>query len=113
MKPGIYHIRFSGGYSQNFGDGIGVITESSINGGDVGYFWSGPYQIKDGRISAKIHVKRWKQDVPNPLADLPEYDLIIDGEAPSDWSNFSAHGYIEQYPSTRVIISGLRLGDAV
>ena len=112
MKPGIYHIRFSGGVSQNFGDGIGVVTEGAINGGDPGYVWRGTYQIVDGRLSAKIHVKRWKHDVSNPLANLAEYNLIIEGQTTPDASTFSAEGHIEQYSSTRISLNGTRIDDA-
>ncbi len=112
MKPGIYHIHFGGGLSQNFGDGVGVITEGAINGGDAGYVWRGSYRIKSRRLSAKIHVKRWKHDVSNPILNIPEYDLIVEGDAPQDWSSFSAQGYIEQYPSTKITLTGTRIEDA-
>jgi hypothetical protein len=112
VKPGIYHIHFSGGYSQNFGDGIGVLTDGAINGGDPGYVWRGSFRIADGRISAKIHVKRWKHDISNPLANLAEYDLILEGQVADDLSTFSAEGHIEQYPSTRITLKGTRIDDA-
>jgi len=113
LRPSIYLIHFSGGPSRNDGNGIGVFKDGTINGGDPGYIYRGSYEIKDDRITGKINVKRWNPTVSNPIANLSEYDLIIEGQAPSDDAQFSIEGHIQQQPSVHVKIDGKRLEDAV
>jgi len=112
INPGIYRIRFSGGPSQNFGDGIGVFRDGTINGGDPGFVYRGSYEIRNGHISAKINIKRWNV-IPNPIMNLSEYDLIVESRAHTDGVRFSVEAQIQQQPNIRIQIDGERLEDAI
>jgi T3SS negative regulator,GrlR len=114
IQPGIYQLHFSGGPSHNTGDGIGVVKEGAINGGDPGYIYRGSYDVKDdGHVTAKINVKRWNPAISNPIANLSEYDLIVEGHAPTDGARFSVEGHVQQHPNIRIKIDGKRLEAAI
>ena len=112
LEPGIYRIRFVGGSAQNFGEGIAVLKDGKINGGDIGYVYRGSYERGNGYINAKINVKRWSV-VPNALMNLAEYDLIVEGQRQADRTGFLIHARIQQQPNISVQIEGKRLEDAV
>ena len=108
MKPGIYAVKFSAVSSSNFGEGLAVFKDGKVNGGDLGYFYRGSYEISDSRVTAKLKVKRW-----NPaFGSFPEFDLDLTGHIPPDWSLFHAEGFIVQNPQLRLTIDGRRLDDA-
>jgi hypothetical protein len=106
IRPGIYQIRFSGGSAYNFGEGIGVLKDGAINGGDSGFVYHGSYRIEDSHVSAKISVKRLNPAVPNPIVNLPEYDLIVERCAHADGVRFLVEGYVRQQPNLRIQIEG-------
>lgn len=111
MFSGIYHVHFRGGSSQNFGEGIAVFNDGKINGGDVGYVYRGSYQTTEKRIAAAINIKRWKPSVPNPLVNIPEYDLVVEAPSPDDWNNFSVSATAAQMPQITVLITCRRLAE--
>jgi T3SS negative regulator,GrlR len=114
MNPGIYHVHFKGGPSQNFGDGMAVFKDGTINGADPGYTYRGSYEIKDNKFLAKIAIKRWNPGVTNPTLNLAEYDLSVDVPVPGDWAKFSVAARVVQFPQIPPIsINGTRLVDAV
>jgi hypothetical protein len=112
LRPGIYQIRFIGGPAQNFGEGIAVLKEGKINGGDSGYVYRGSYEPEDGHIKAKINVKRWNV-VPNAIINLAEYDLIVESQRQTDGMGFLIHARIQQQSNIYIQIEGKRLEDVV
>jgi len=112
MKPGIYAVKFSAVSSSNFGEGLAVFKDGKVNGGDLGYFYRGSYEISDSRVTAKLKVKRWNHAVASIFGSFPEFDLDLTGHIPPDWSLFHAEGFIVQNPQLRLTIDGRRLDDA-
>jgi hypothetical protein len=111
IEPGIYQIRFVGGSDQNFGEGIAVLKDGKINGGDMGYVYRGSYERENGYINAKINVKRWNV-VPNALINLAEYDLIVEGQRQAAHTGFLIHARIQQQPNIAIQVEGKRIEDA-
>jgi T3SS negative regulator,GrlR len=111
MISGIYHVHFRGGPSQNFGEGIAVFKDGKINGGDVGYVFRGSYETTERRIASTINVKRWNPSVPNPLVNVPEYDLVVEAEVPGDWANFTVSASAPQIPQLAISISCRRIAE--
>ena len=102
MESGIYHFRFQGGPSGNYGDGIAVLKDGTINGGDVGYVYRGSYKTEGNRLIAKINLKQWKM-VPNALFNLPEFAINIDAPLPGDLKNFTLEGRLEGAGSVHLV----------
>ena len=112
MTPGIYAVKFSAVSSYNFGEGLVVFKDGTVNGGDLGYFFKGTYQIKDSKVTAELKIKRWNASVPSIFGSFPEFDLVLTGHMPPDWSLFHAEGNVVQNPQLRITIDGRRLDDA-
>jgi T3SS negative regulator,GrlR len=112
IRPGTYQLSFSGAPLQNTGAGSAVICDGTINGGDPGFVYRGSYEINDGRVTARINVKRWNP-ISNPIANLSEYDLIAEGNVSNDGKEFSIEGHVQQHPNIRIKIEGKRLEDKI
>jgi hypothetical protein len=112
MKPGIYHVKFSAVTSTNFGEGLAVFSNGTVNGGDPGYIYRGSYVISESAITANLRITRWNPAIPSIFGSFPEFDLKLTGHIPSDWSLFYAEGKVIQNPALNITINGRRLGDA-
>jgi hypothetical protein len=112
MKPGIYAVKFSAVSSSNFGEGLAVFKDGTVNGGDVGYFYRGSYELSGSTVTANLKIKRWNPAVASIFGSFPEFDLQLTGHMPPDWSLFHAEGIIVQNPQLRITIDGRRLDDA-
>ena len=112
MKAGIYLVKFSATSSNNFGEGLAVFKDGTVNGGDPGYIYSGSYDIAGSKVSAKLRIQRWNASIPSIFGSFPEFDLTLTGHIPPDWSLFHAEGSIIQYPQYGITVDGRRLADA-
>ena len=113
MKPGIYHVKFSTPASHNTGEGLAVLQDGKVNGGDSGYFYQGSYEVVDSKVTAKLHVERWNPVIPSIFGSFREFDLNLAGQTPSDFSLFYVEGRVIQFPQSRIMINGRRLADAI
>jgi type III secretion system (T3SS) negative regulator GrlR len=112
MTAGIYAVKFSAVGSYNFGEGLAVFKDGKVNGGDLGYFYRGSYEISDSRITARLKAKRYNPAIPSIFGSFPEFDLDLAGHIPSDGSLFHIEGNVVQNPQLRIVIDGRRLEDA-
>jgi hypothetical protein len=71
--------------------------------------YCGSYQTNGIGITASINVKRWNPAISNPVANLSEYDLTVEGHISDDWTGFSVEGYVQQHQNIRIKIEGRRL----
>jgi T3SS negative regulator,GrlR len=58
MQDGIYHVRFSSSVGSS-GEGLVVIKQGSVNGGDGGYLYIGQLIASGGTLSGRLNIKRW------------------------------------------------------
>jgi hypothetical protein len=112
MKPGIYYVTFSAAPSHNFGEGLAVFKDDKVNGGDIGYLYRGSYSVKDSKITAMLHIKRWNPAITSVFGSYPEFELELKGSVTPDWGLFSAEGTMTEQPQLHITIKGRRLGDA-
>jgi hypothetical protein len=112
MKPGIYHVKFSAVTSTNFGEGLAVFSNGTVNGGDPGYIYRGSYEISDSTITGTLRITRWNPAIPSIFGSFPEFELTLSGHMPPDSSLFYAEGKVVQNPALAITINGRRLADA-
>jgi hypothetical protein len=112
MKPGIYHVKFSAPSSTNFGEGLAIFSNGTVNGGDPGYIYRGTYELAGTVIKATLRITRWNPAIPSIFGSFPEFELTLSGHMPSDWSLFFAEGKVTQNPRLAITVNGRRLGDA-
>lgn len=112
MKPAIYHVKFTSSL-RDFGDGLAVFKDGSINGGDHGYLYLGTYEVDGSTVTAKLKVKRWNSSVTSVFGNIDEFALELKGSVTGDGDSFSAQGAIPQMQQMTITIDGRKLADAV
>lgn len=112
MKPGIYHVTFSSPTSHISGEGLAVITDGAINGGDQGYLYTGKFTAADSVLSSKLTVKQWRANFSGVFGNLSGFDLDLKGRVSDDWKTFSMRGNMTGNPQAAIVIDGRRIADA-
>src|SRR5438270_8667155 len=113
MKPGIYHIRFASTLAQQGGDGLAIIKDNTVNGGDAGYIYRGSVELSGNTATAKLNVKRWNQTAVSVFGNIAQFDLQVDGQVSSDLTRFSGQGFVIQNPNMRLTFNADRIEDAI
>jgi hypothetical protein len=106
MISGIYHVRFSSS-TQDFGDGIAVFKDGTVNGGDHGYLYTGSLSGD----KALLQIKQWNTAVTSVFGPIKNFQLDLTVNSQSS-ETFSATGGIVGQPTSKISISGKRLSDA-
>lgn len=79
MANGIYKASFAVGPSA--GEGIVVMRDGYLGGGDYGFTYEGQYQDNGGTLEGTLSVVQWDANVPNVFAGLTSFDLQFSGQA--------------------------------
>ena len=108
MLDGIYHVRFSS--QSDFGEGIAVFNNGSVNGGDHGYLYLGNIASKNKEVSGKLLIKRWKTSVNSVFGNLQQFELTVAGVEVNDRS-FQADGNIVGQQGMKIKILGELLSE--
>ena len=106
MISGIFRVRFSSS-TQDFGEGIAVFKDGSVNGGDHGYIYTG----KISGEKAMLKVKQWNPAVVSVFGPLKSFQLDL-AMTSQTADAFSATGSVAEHPASRINISGNKLSDA-
>lgn len=111
MLNGIYHVTFSSSYN-DFGEGVAVFKERSINGADYGYFYVGTQSEHVNGFSATLAIKQWNPSVESVFGPAKEFVLEVSGSS-SDDQSFVAQGNVVGQPQAKITIRGKYLSAAV
>lgn len=104
MQDGIYHVRFSSSIGSS-GEGLVVIKQGSVNGGDAGYLYIGRLDVNSETLSGHLNVKRWNAGHVSVFGSLDHFELQLSGKATTD-SSFSLAGGIPSQPGLTINIVG-------
>jgi len=104
MQDGIYHVHFSSSAGV-LGEGLAVIKQGAVNGGDPGYVYTGAISLNGGTMSGRLNIKQWNPAVPSVFGPLKNFDLQLTGQ--SNGSNsFTAAGGVATQPNLTINIKG-------
>ena len=70
MKDGIYNVVFES-HDASFGEGILVVSQGTVNGGDIGFIYQGKLQ----RPVMELRVRQYQTDILSVLGMEGEYTL--------------------------------------
>lgn len=92
-------------------EGKGVITLSNgrLSGGDSGYYYTGDYDINDGKIIGNIIAIKHNPNWESVFGNIDSFKLSFFGEVNSD--HFSAIGSVVGMPQYKISIIGKRKQD--
>ncbi len=113
MKKGIYYVEFKSSRGRT-GDGIIVLGNGAINGGDGGYYYRGRYKIdRSGIFAARLEIKRHKQTAASVFGPVPDYELAVHGRLADNGQEFDLVGAVPQTPADYMKITGRRIADVM
>lgn len=110
MKDGIYHVEFSSTMGAA-GEGLVVVKDGSVNGGDAGYLYKGTLAgSAEGQLRGQLHVQRWNPAHVSVFGPLDSFALSLEGRAAGE--GFSVTGGIPEHPGLSITIRGRFLAQA-
>ena len=109
MQNGIYHVRFASARA-SAGEGLVVVKDGSVNGGDAGYLYIGALREDAGQVHGKLRVQRWNAGHVSVFGPLSNFDLALTGRAAN--GDFTVSGSVPDQPQMRITIHGRRLAEA-
>lgn len=110
MQDGIYHVRFSSSVGSS-GEGLIVVKQGSVNGGDSGYLYTGHFNVTGNAISGRLNIKRWNPGHVSVFGSLDNFDLQLSGSSNAG-STFNVSGGMPSQPSLSISIAGRFLAPA-
>lgn len=111
MQDGIYHVTFSSSMGAG-GEGLAVVKNGAVNGGDVGYLYQGNLAATGDQVSGKLQVSRWNQNHVSVFGPLQRFDLALTGRTSAANDGFTVTGGIPNQPGLTITIRGRRLANA-
>jgi len=103
VKSGFYKVNFTSPQSGIIGEGIAIVGEGKINGGDQGYLYRGSYYVTADKLSGTLNIKQWNPNVVSIFGPLREFDLNLAGRATAD-GRLTIEGNVTQQPDLRIKI---------
>lgn len=79
MKNGIYHVSFESNLS-SFGEGIVVVNDGKVHGGDIGFTYRGHLD----RHVLELSISQYNCEIPSALGAKGDYQLILEYEKTSE-----------------------------
>lgn len=109
MQDAIYHVVFSSSVGAG-GEGLAVIKNGSVNGGDNGYLYQGALNLSGDKVSGTLQISRWNRTAVSVFGPLDQFKLQLSG-AVND-NGFTVSGGIPNQPGLTITIRGRRLAEA-
>jgi hypothetical protein len=110
MRDGIYHVRFVAS-STDMGEGLVVIKQGTMNGGDQGYLYTGQLAANGTSITGKLRVKKWHAGAVSVFGPLDDFELQLTGNDTPD-GGFRASGVVADPRGMTIVIEGRYLSAA-
>lgn len=110
MQDGIYHVRFSSSVG-SAGEGLVVIKQGSVNGGDAGYLYIGQFSVSGESLSGRLNIKRWNAGQVSVFGPLESFELQLSGNVTAG-NSFTLSGGIPSQPGLMITIAGRFLSAA-
>lgn len=110
MSQGIFHVQFKSNL-QDSGQGLVVIKNGSINGGDDHYLYRGAAPQKTGPFTGKLHVNKWRGG-NRTVVNIDNFELDVNGKIDFEAGQLDLVGTVTGQPQLQIQIIGRRVGDA-
>lgn len=108
MVSGIYEVRFRSS-TQDFGGGLVVVKDGSVNGGDANFLYTGTFDAQQDNAKAVISVDKWKPGNTSIVA-IDHFKADFDGIITNDAIKLS--GSVQGHSNLQITVTGRRVGDA-
>lgn len=85
---GLWHTHFNAGPAH--GDGIVVLRDGQILGGDASHIYTGSYHTDGPLVYLDVHVSRWLDDTEALAAETPQA-FFLSGSVHGNSATVSGH----------------------
>lgn len=111
MTQGIFHVDFRAS-TGDYGDGLIVIKDGSVNGGDANYLYRGTLPAVSGQFTSQFAVSKWRSGNTN-VVGIDNYTLDASGSVDYEGGSFNVKGAVAGHPQLTITITGRKIADAL
>lgn len=108
MVCGIYEVHFRSSI-QDFGDGLVVVKEGAVNGGDANFLYTGTFEGQGNNVTAVVSVDKWKSGNTS-IVDIDHFKINFNGTITHE--AIQLHGTVQGQANLQITVTGRRVGDA-
>ena len=108
MNDGLWVVEFGSSLGL-FGRGVMVLNGQRMLGGDVGYYYSGNFNVDEDRIKGEVDVIRFDPNSISVFGDIESFTLSFDGTI--NESDFTAHAKSDSFPNIDMEIKASKRED--
>jgi T3SS negative regulator,GrlR len=109
MQDGIYHVSFATSPAVS-GEGLVVVKQGTVNGGDAGYLYIGSLLDTGGAVAGQLKISRWKVGHVSVFGPLDNFELQLNGQITQ--GGFTVKGGTASMPGVSITIVGRHLAAA-
>lgn len=110
MSSGIFHVQYKSTLPDH-GEGLVVIKDGSINGGDNNYLFFGTYEAEGNQVKGALTVKMWRSGTTS-ITGEDNYELEFEGNIDFSQGILYIKGTVPSMPGMGVEIRGTKISDA-
>ena len=110
MDSGIYYVIFKA-QTGRFADGLAVVDNGKVHGGDQSYLYRGFYKTEGQAIEAEIQVSYYRGEAKSVLGHLAKFTLNLSGKSTQD--SFIVNGHVFGQSQLAITIEGQKQADLV
>ena len=104
MVEGLWIVYFSSNLEMS-GNGVLVLgPDKSLLGGDVGYYYTGRYELTGSNIKGELDVIRYEPSYISVFGNLGNFHLNFEGQFSEN--KFTAVGSISNVPGLQINVRG-------
>ncbi|MFI8431010.1 GrlR family regulatory protein [Pseudomonas sp. NPDC078863] len=111
MSNGIFSVTFRSNRPDH-GDGLVIIKDGTVNGGDPNYLYQGEVPTSSGAFTGQFKVSMWRAGNTN-VAGIDNYILNAKGNIDYEDGTVSLSGTVEGAPNIQITLQGKRVAPAV
>lgn len=111
MANGIFHVDFRASTGE-YGDGLVVVKDGSVNGGDPHYLYQGIVPTESGSFESHFTIGKWRDGNTN-VVGIDNYTLLATGRINYEAGTLELKGSVIGAPQLTIQLKGKKILDAV
>lgn len=108
MISGIYFVEFKAS-NNDFGQGLIVVDDGKVNGGDHSYLYRGRLDSYAGNVQAVLEISHYRGELDNVFGPLRQFTLNLSGI--SDENSFNVTGGVANIPGISIRVVGRKVAE--
>ena len=104
MKDGIYYAYFHTPDNSDWGEGIAVLRDGYLNGGDYGFTYQGRFIRNEYDASLTVIIDKWNPECESVFGDLQNYEITFSGEISSKSEETIMTAALSEDPSNTITV---------